>query len=123
MQTHLRAADLRHTDEWIRENPEKWQQRVDMALANVRDDRDEEGAKKQLLARAKHDCYARLASIEQPVLLVGGRYDGVATVSNMENMAAQIAESTIEFFAGGHMFLVQDKFAYPFIIQWLSDNQ
>jgi adenosine/AMP kinase len=38
----------------------------------------------------------------------------------MEAMAAQIAAAELQFFAGGHLFLIQDKSAYPVVIQWLN---
>lgn len=116
---HLKVSDLRHTDEWIAANPERWQKRLAMALAAQRNDRDRDGAYKQLLARAAHDCYAELDKITAPVLLAGGLHDGVAPVSNMQAMAAQIPNNTLKLFDGGHMFLVQDKTAYPYIRDWL----
>ena len=120
--THLQVADLRHTDQWIAANPEAWQKRVDLALNNVRDDRDEAGALKQLHARAAHNTYERLADIGCPVLLVGGEFDGVAPMQNMHHLADNVANSELKFFQGGHMFLIQDKSAYLHIIQWLKSS-
>ena len=119
-ETHLRVSDLRHTQEWINANPEAWEKRVQMVLKNQRPDRDEAGAIKQLEARRYHDTFDRLGEINAPVLLAGGRYDGVAPVQNMQAIHERIAASTLEFFEGGHMFLVQDKSAYPAIMRWLS---
>ncbi len=119
---HLKVADLRHTDEWIAANPEAWQKRFDIALAAQRPDRDETGARRQLEARRGHDTFARLHEIDMPVLLVGGEFDGVAPMDNMQALQAEIRGSELRFFAGGHMFLIQDKSAYPYIIQWLKEK-
>jgi 3-oxoadipate enol-lactonase len=120
--THLQAADLRHTKAWIKANPDAWQKRVNLAVNNVRDDRDELGALKQLHARASHDTFARLAGIQCPLLLVGGEFDGVAPMKNMQHLADNIIDSELKFFQGGHMFLIQDKNAYPYIVQWLKGS-
>ena len=118
--THLKVADIRHTDEWIAANPEAWQKRLAMSMAGRREDRDQSGAAKQLQARSFHDVYDRLSSIRVPTLLTGGEYDGVAPPDNMRAIQNQIAGAELQLFEGGHMFLVQDKTAYPFIIEWLK---
>ena len=116
---HLKVADLRHTDEWIDDNPESWQKRLAISMAAARADRDEAGAMKQLQARRHHDTFARLSKLQMPVLLAGGKYDGIAPVSNMQQLQQQISGSELRLFDGGHMFLIQDKSAYPAIIAWL----
>ncbi len=117
---HLRVSDLLHTDEWIEQNPENWDKRVQLTLSVQGAEGDTSGARKQLEARRLHDTFARLPGLQMPVLLAGGTYDGIAPVSNMEALHQQIAGSELKFFAGGHMFLIQDRSAYPFIIQWLK---
>ena len=117
---HLQVADTRHSEEWIAANPQKWQKRLQMSMSAQRADRDEIGARLQLEARRGHDTYDRLNALGMPVLLVGGEYDGIAPQENMQAMKAQIENSELHFFEGGHMFLIQDKGAYPFIIQWLT---
>lgn len=119
---HLRIADLRHTDEWIAANPEAWQKRLQLTLNAQRADRDESGARQQLEARRGHDTFARLPELRMPVLLAGGEFDGIAPPQNMQAMQAQIPGSELKFFNGGHMFLIQDRAAYPYIIQWLKDH-
>ena len=119
---HLRVADTRHTDQWIADNPEAWRKRIDMAMAAQRPDRDDAGAARQLEARRHHDTFARLGQISVPVLLAGGEFDGIAPSENMQALNAAIAGSELKFFAGGHMFLIQDKTAYPYIIQWLESS-
>ena len=131
----LQISDLQHSDEWIIAHPEKWQKRFeftleqalneDAAIARFSEQNsvEEYGPIKQLEARRGHDTHARLAQIEAPVLLVGGNRDGIAPVQNMQAIQAQIPQAEIEFFNGGHMFLIQDKAAYPFIIDWLLAAQ
>lgn len=120
--THLKVADVRHTDEWIAEYPEAWQKRLVLSMAARRDDRDQSGAAKQLQARRYHDTFDRLQTINVPTLLAGGEYDGVAPPDNMRAIQSQITGAELKFFNGGHMFLVQDKSAYPFIIDWLRSS-
>jgi 3-oxoadipate enol-lactonase len=117
---HLKVADIRHNDEWIEANPKAWQKRLQMSMHAQRADRDATGARQQLEARRGHDTYDRLNTLEMPVLLVGGEYDGIAPPQNMQAIHAQIGGSELHFYNGGHMFLIQDKSAYPYIIQWLS---
>ena len=57
------------------------------------------------------------------MLLAGGRFDGIAPTANMSAMATQIPDAELRLFDGGHLFLVQDKTSYPYIIQWLSDTE
>ena len=57
-----------------------------------------------------------------PILLVGGRYNGIAPVANMQALDAQLANSELRLFDGGHLFLVQDKQAYPEIVSWLQQQ-
>ena len=118
---HLQVSDLRRDKVWQKENPEKWEQYIQMSISARRPDRHAEGAMKQLMARKNHDTYDRLSQIKAPVLLLGGKFDGVAPVENMQAIADQIESSEIRFYEGGHMFLVQDKKAYPDMIEWLMD--
>ena len=117
---HLEVSDLRRDKKWQQENPEKWQHYIELAVSGRRSDRDQTGATKQLMARKEHDTFDRLSQIEIPVLVVGGKYDGVAPVENMKAIAGQIQSSEFRFYEGGHMFLVQDREAYPEIIEWLK---
>ncbi len=120
--THLRIADLRHTDEWIAANPSEWERRIELTMGARRTDSASRGATQQLEARRYHDTFDRLQALRVPVLLVGGRYDGIAPPSNLEAMHREIPGSELGFFEGGHMFLIQDKHAYPHICAWLRNN-
>lgn len=118
----LELADTRRDRAWRQANPEKWQHYVELSLAARRADRDPAGAARQLAARAGHDTWSRLPEIEVPVLLTGGRFDGIAPVANMEALAARIPGAELKLYTGGHLFLVQDKEAYSDIIQWLNEK-
>ncbi len=74
---------------------------------------------KQLNARKLHDTYERLATLDMPVLLQGGLYDGIAPPENMRAMEEVIPRAQLKFYEGGHLFFVQDKHAYPDMIDWL----
>lgn len=117
----LALADLRRDEAWRNANQERWEGLLEMARTSRRDDRNIEGAQRQLIARAGHDCWERLPELAMPVLLAGGEYDGIAPVANMTAIAQQVEQAQLRFFAGGHLFLIQDKTAYPFIIDWLGD--
>jgi len=51
--------------------------------------------------------------------LAGGKYDGIAPIKNMEYLHKNIKSSTLKFYEGGHLFLIQDKLAFKEIIEWL----
>ena len=68
----------------------------------------EMGYRRQLEARRGHDTYDRLARLQMPVLIAAGRYDGIAAPENQEAMHAAIPHSRLEWFEGGHIFLLQD---------------
>lgn len=116
----LEISDLRRDAAWRRNHPEQFQRLYEMARAGVRSDRNEIGAALQLGARARHDTWERLPRIGVPVLIAGGRYDGIAPVANLEAMAARITGAELKFFEGGHLFMIQDRTAYPAIVEWLQ---
>ena len=75
------------------------------------------------MARKEHDTSNRLSAIKVPVLLLGGKYDGIAPVKNMEYLHKNIKFSTLNFYEGGHLFLIQDKEAFKDIIEWITKNR
>lgn len=117
---HLAVSDLRRDARWRTANPERWAHLLQIARERQSEARHQPGAQLQLEARAGHDTWNRLERISKPVLLAAGRYDGIAPAANMQALAQRIPEAELQFFEGGHLFLVQDKDAYPHIIQWLS---
>ena len=116
---YLQISDNRRDDAWIVQNPDRWAQLMDLTRSARAAQRNPVGALKQLEARKGHDTFSRLPELKMPILLVGGRYDDIAPVVNMKALDAQLANSELRFFDGGHLFLVQDKKAYPEIINWL----
>src|SRR5262249_62323174 len=80
------------------------------------------GARRQLEARKDHDTYNRLPTLQMPVLICGGRYDGIAAVNNQESMLKQIPNAKLALFEGGHLFFVQDPNAYKRILAFLQDK-
>jgi 3-oxoadipate enol-lactonase len=115
----LELSDTRRDAAWQAANPERFAELVRIARAAVREDRNQTGAALQLAARAGHDTWARLASINTPVLVAGGRYDGIAPAANSRALADRIPGAELQLFEGGHLFMIQDRKAYPAIIEWL----
>ena len=70
-------------------------------------------------ARRGHDTFDRLGRLKMPVLIAAGRYDGIAAPSNQEAMHAAIAGSRLEWFDGGHVFMLQDPRANEVIRDFL----
>jgi 3-oxoadipate enol-lactonase len=54
-----------------------------------------------------------------PVLLTGGRYDGIAPPENMRALYDSLPKAELRLYDGGHLFFLQDKRAYPDMIDWL----
>jgi len=122
----LEISDLRRTPEWQRANPDDVRRLLEMAEQTARvgageADR-ERGALLQLEARKHHDTWARLPQLGMPVLLCAGRYDGIAPLTNMQAMASRIPNATLRIYEGGHLFMIQDRSAYPDIVSWLADD-
>ena len=78
------------------------------------------GLRRQLAARAGHDVVADLASITHPTLVCAGRYDDIAPIENSELLAARIPGARLQVFEGGHLFMIQDRSAFPAIIDFLG---
>lgn len=62
----------------------------------------------QLAARKQHNTYDRLSKLHLPVLLVTGKYDGIAPRARQEAMQSQISKSEVLVFEGGHRVLWED---------------
>ena len=78
------------------------------------------GARRQLEARAGHDVEARLGEIKAPTLICAGKYDGIAPAENQDALLEGIQRSELKWYEGGHLFLIQDKQAWPDIIEFLD---
>ncbi len=79
------------------------------------------GLRRQLTARAGHDVVDALGSIVAPTLVCAGRYDDLAPLANSELLAERIPNARLEIFDGGHIFMIQDRTAFPAIAQFLTE--
>ena len=80
------------------------------------------GSRLQLEARLGHDTWDRLANITVPTFCIGGRFDQQAPPGNMERLAGRIPGARLAFFDGGHMFMIQDRAAWPAIVSFLHES-
>ena len=117
----LSLADNRLDDEWRAAHPERWEAlRAQNRGTPPTDPVRQEGARKQLEARKGHDTWDRLGAIGCPTLVAGGRYDGIAVPENSRRLAEAIPGAELQLFEGGHMFFVQDRRAFPAMIEFLE---
>jgi 3-oxoadipate enol-lactonase len=119
----LQLSDIRRDEAWQAANSSQFRTLFDQTLAGLRVGADEPGryigACRQLEARARHDTYERLPTLNMPVYICGGRYDGIATPRNLEAMQKQIPGARLELFEGGHLFFIQDSRAFDRIVAFL----
>ena len=123
----IELNDVRRDATWRASNPEAFEAAMDIqrrrsSVGDPDDPEVREGARRQLEARRHHDTHDRLHRIEVPTYLCGGRYDGICPPRNLEAMHARIPNSSLELFEGGHLFMIQDRAAYPRIIEFLSSS-
>jgi 3-oxoadipate enol-lactonase len=115
-------SDTRCDAGWAAENPGKLEELIgyfaDDPLAG--EPGHQTGISRLLEARRQHDVWERLAGIGRPVLICGGRYDGIAPPPSQERMAERIPGATLRMFEGGHQFLWQDSSAFAEIVQFLA---
>jgi 3-oxoadipate enol-lactonase len=107
--------DNRHDVNWQQQNLEHYEAIVaqnNSQNAGAGETNREIGAQRQLEARIDHDTFDRLPLITQPVLIAGGRFDGVAPPINSEAIHAQLGNSEIRFYEGGHEFYNSDPLAF-----------
>jgi 3-oxoadipate enol-lactonase len=119
LERSIKINDLRITDRWIKDNINAWNDLKNNAKTRLTYKPDSKNLLKQLIARKGHNTYESLSSIDVPVFLLGGKYDGIAPVENMESMHLKIIDSKLEFYEGGHLFLIQDKKAFKDVVNWL----
>jgi 3-oxoadipate enol-lactonase len=115
-------SDTRRDAAWAEANPELYAQFVAMGAADPFADEPGHaiGARRQLEARAAHDTWDRLAKIACPVLIAAGRYDGIALPETQHRMAGRIPGAELQFFEGGHLFMLQDRSALPAMVAFLN---
>jgi 3-oxoadipate enol-lactonase len=121
---HLELADTRYDAAWRADNAETFETLAALFRERAVIGRGEpgraEGAALQLEARRRHDTWDRLGQIGCPTFVCGGLYDGIAPRANAENLASAIPDATLQLFDGGHLFLLQDRAAWPAITAFLS---
>jgi 3-oxoadipate enol-lactonase len=121
---HLELADTRYDAAWRATHPEEWQSLASLFRARAEIGSDEpgraEGAALQLDARRRHDTWDRLGQITCPTFVCAGVHDGIAPPVNAEHLATAIPGAVLEMFAGGHLFLLQDRAAWPAITAFLA---
>lgn len=117
-------SDTRRDAAWAAAHPAEHQALIAMGSADPYADEADRaaGARRQLEARAAHDAWDRLGAIRCPVLIAGGKFDGIAKPEVQTRMAQRIARAELRMFDGGHLFLLQDRTAFPAIAEFLAAN-
>lgn len=115
-------SDVRRTVGWATANPAEYEKLVELTAADpfAGEPGRAQGAHRQLEARAAHDTWDRLPEVACPVMIAAGRFDGIALPETQEKMAARIPGAELRWFEGGHLFMLQDRSAYPAIITFLN---
>lgn len=112
-------ADMRRSEEWQTENPEKTERLLAESAKNASPFLSEpgglEGFQRQVQARSQHNTFDRLPAVQAPAFVLAGRYDGQAKIEAVENLYRQLPNATMQVFEGGHTFLSQDTNAFPAI--------
>ena len=120
----VELSDLRRDAAWQAANGQEFRTLIDEMLAiragSATEPSAAVGARRQIEARQKHDTYSRLPQLGMPVLICGGRYDGVAPVANQEALRRQITTARLALFEGGHLFFTQDPRAFEDITVFLG---
>lgn len=120
----LELSDLRRSPAWQAEHPDEVVRLAEQARATAAVGADDPGLaagrRRQLGARRGHDTFDRLAQVRSPTLVCAGRHDGIAPVANSQTLAEAIPGARLQVFEGGHLFLLQDRTAWPVIIDFLS---
>ena len=123
----VELSDLRRDTAWQAANVREFRTLTDEMLAIRTVGADEPGkvvgARRQIEARQGHATYTRLPQLTMPVLICGGRYDGVAPVENQEALLRQIPTAQMALFEGGHLFFMQDPRAFEEITVFLKGGE
>ncbi|HSG87834.1 MAG TPA: alpha/beta fold hydrolase [Pseudomonadales bacterium] len=122
----LAISDVRMDAAWQAANPGRVAQlEAQMRAARAVGEHEAgraRGAALQLEARRHHDTYDRLPRLAIPVLIAGGRHDGLAPPENQRVLAERIPGARLRMYEGGHLFLVQDRTAWPELTDWLLEG-
>ncbi len=118
-------TDNRFTPEWLATHPD------DAAMVAMRNEqavvpKSKETIKGEILqlgARIGHDVSDRLHRVTAPTFVTAGRYDGIAPVSNSEEIVKRLPDATLSIYEGGHIFTAQDRRAIEDIRTFLTTGQ
>lgn len=118
----LSISDRRRDAAWQDAHPEQVETLVKMATDDpwAAEPRRQLGAALQLQARAGHDVWDSLPSLDVPTLICAGRYDDLAAPAAQEAMAGRIPGAELRWYEGGHLFLLEDRAAFADIIAFLE---
>ena len=119
----IELLDTRYDKTWQTHHPRQFKVMIDQSVSRWKLIEDEPvrvmGLRRQLEARMHHDTYDRLPKLQMPVFICGGKYDAISPPENLRALQGQIPNSQLEFFEGGHGFLLQDQRAYKSIITFM----
>jgi 3-oxoadipate enol-lactonase len=120
----LEVMDTRFTPAWQAENPKEAarmiRERMILAARRADDAALEAGKRRQLMARAQHDCFDRLARIQSPTLVIAGEHDGQAPVALARNLANGIRNARFVVVPGAHHTLLGGApHAYQAMLEFL----
>jgi len=115
-------SNTSYDEAWVKTHPEQYAQFLSMAGSDpfAHEPGHAQGAARQLEARAVHDTWERLDQIACPVMVAGGRFDGIALPEAQRRMAGKIPGATLTLFEGGHGFFFEDPAAMPAMITFLA---
>jgi 3-oxoadipate enol-lactonase len=55
-------------------------------------------------------------------MIAAGRHDGIALPATQEKLASRIAGARLQWFEGGHLFIIQDRTAAPAMAAFLTEG-
>lgn len=121
----LEVMDTRFTPNWQAANPKEAarliRERMILAARRADDAELEAGKRRQLMARAQHDCFDRLHRISAPTLVIAGEHDGQAPVDLARNLAAGITGAQMVVVPGAHHTLLGGSpRAYELMLDFLT---
>jgi 3-oxoadipate enol-lactonase len=117
-------SDTRRDEAWATAHPDQHALFVAMGAADPFADEPGHamGAHRQLEARAAHDTWDRLPQVACPTMIAAGRHDGIALPAAQEKLASRIAGAKLQWFEGGHLFIIQDRTAAPAMAAFLTEG-
>jgi 3-oxoadipate enol-lactonase len=116
-------SDTRCDADWAADNSGKFEELIRRYTDDpfAEEPGHQSGISRLLEGRRQHDTWERLVQIGCPVLICGGRYDGIALPSSQAHMAGRIPGATLRMFEGGHQFLWEDSSAFAEIVRFLQN--